>query len=108
MLTLPPRQVDPSAPWPVPATRAATEYFFQNPETVAGMKLEVALTYLELGECKLAQQYLHEVLATFPDTQNRAMAYRYLYELSGGKEIIDLYPPSDRITELFTPEEEGG
>jgi tetratricopeptide (TPR) repeat protein len=108
VLTLPPRQVDPSAPWPLSATLAATEYFFQSPASVAGMRLEVALTYLELGEIKLAEQYFRDVLATCPDSQNRSLVRYYILELSDGKEQIDMVPPSDRITELFTPEDEGG
>jgi len=107
-LMLPPRQVDANAPWPLSATRTATEYFFQSPETVAGMLLNVALTYLEQGEIKLAEQYCREVLATYPDTQNRPLVAYYLYELSGGKEETDMVPPSDRVIELFTPEDEEG
>jgi tetratricopeptide (TPR) repeat protein len=107
VLTLPPRLIDPNAPWPISTTRTATEYYFQSPESVAGMKMNVALAYLETGEVKLAEQFFHEVLAGCPDTQNRPLAAYYIYELSGGKEETDMVPPTDRVTELFAPEEEG-
>jgi tetratricopeptide (TPR) repeat protein len=107
-LTLPPRFIDPNAPWPISTTRVATEYFFQSPETVAAMKVNVALAYLEFGETKLAEQFFHDALAGCPDTQNRSLIAYYIYELTDGKEEIDLVPPTDRVSELFAPEEEGG
>ena len=104
VLTLPPRLIDPNAPWPISTTRVATEYFFQSPETVAGMKVNVALAYLESGEIKLAEQYFREVLAGCPDTQSRPLVAYYIYELSDGKEETDMVPPSDRVVESFAPE----
>ncbi len=108
ILTLPPRVVDASAPWPISTTRTATEYFFQNPESVAGKKLEVALAFLENGEVKLSEQYFRDALATYPDTLNRPLIAYYLLELTDGKEITDTVPPSDRMSESFAPEGEGG
>ena len=106
VLTLPPRLIDSNAPWPISTTRVAAEYFFQSPETVAGMKLNVALAYLEYGEIKLAEQFFHEVLAGCPDTQNRPLVAYYIYQMTDGQEQIDMVPPSDRVSEVFAEEPE--
>jgi tetratricopeptide (TPR) repeat protein len=105
VLTLPPRLIDPNAPWPVSTTRVATENFFQTPETVAGLKIDVALVCVESGKMKEAQQYFHEALADSPDSQSRPFIAYYLYDITDGKEEIDMVPPSDRVSEMFAPDE---
>ena len=109
VVTLPPRSIgDPNAPWPVSTMQVAVENFFQSPETIANMKMNAALTYLEYGEIKLAEQFFREVLIDSPDTQNRPLVRYYILEMTEGQEELDIVPPSDRVSESFVPESDEG
>jgi tetratricopeptide (TPR) repeat protein len=90
--------------WPLSTTKAMFEYLYRHPEMIAGVRTNVALVHLEQGHIDLAEQYFHDVLAAAPDTINRPFIAYYLWELSDGKEEIDMTPPSDRVFELFAPE----
>ncbi|MBS0262432.1 MAG: hypothetical protein JSS02_10820, partial [Planctomycetes bacterium] len=104
VLSLPPRTVDPQAPWPFSITNAAATYFMQTPEQSASLKLNAALCMLESGRIKDALQAFHEVLEISPDTTSRPLVRFYIAELTSGKEIVDIVQPSNRIPELFAPE----
>jgi hypothetical protein len=91
-------------PWPLSTTTSAFNYFYQQPETNASVKVNVALTYLEAGQLQLAERFFRDALSTYPDTVQRPLVAYYLLELTDGKTEIDIVAPSDRITEMFEPE----
>ncbi|MGE5195627.1 MAG: tetratricopeptide repeat protein [Deltaproteobacteria bacterium] len=90
--------------WPLSTTASFFNYLFQRPESVAALRMNLALVHLEEGQVELAEAFFRDVLATAPDTVNRPLVAFYLRELTDGKEEIDGWPPSDRIIELFAPE----
>lgn len=102
---LPPRTNDPALPWPLATTNSALNYYYSNPEQMAGMKISVALALLEQGRIKEAERAFRAVLEVSPDSSLRPFVRFYIGELTLGEESIDIVPPSDRITELFTPED---
>jgi hypothetical protein len=104
LMTLPPRTMDVSAPWPLSTTNSVVSYFFQSPEQCAGLKINAALGLLEEGRTKDADRAFHELLEISPDTSLRTLVRFYLSEVTYGAELIDIFPPSNRIVELFTPE----
>jgi tetratricopeptide (TPR) repeat protein len=91
-------------PWPLSTTASLFEALYQRPESIASLRMNVALTRLEEGQLELARELFRSVLATSPDTLNRPLIAFYLHQLSDGKEEIEIWSPSDRVTELFEPE----
>ena len=95
-----------SQPWPISTINAAYNYQYQRPETVAALKMNVALLQVEQGRIEAAEHDLHEVLAANPDSPSRPLVRYYLSEMTDGKEQLDLIPPSDRVVELFASDDE--
>lgn len=95
---------DARQPWPLSTTSAAFDALYQRPSMIASLRMNAGLIYLEQGLNKRAARFFRDVLATNPETVHRSLAVYYLRQLSGGKERIDLYPPSERVHELFAPE----
>jgi tetratricopeptide (TPR) repeat protein len=91
-------------PWPLNTTRAFFDALYQRPESIASLRMSVALVRLEEGQLELARELFRSVLTTSPDTLNRPLVAFYLRQLSDEKEEIDLWSPSDRVAELFEPE----
>jgi tetratricopeptide (TPR) repeat protein len=94
----------PQAPWPLTAVGSSMNFLFQQPETIANTRVNVALTYLEAGHLALARRFFEEALDTSLETSARPLIAFFVYELTEGKEIIDTLPPSNRVFESFTPE----
>ncbi len=90
--------------WPLSVTASATGYFYQAPEAISNLRLNVALTYLEEGQLQYAEEFFRDALASNPETASRPFIGYYLWELSGRKEEIDFLSPSNRVFELFAPE----
>lgn len=90
--------------WPLGTTKAAFDVLYQRPALIASLRMNAALIYVEEGLNKRAARFFRDVLATNPETIHRSLAVYYLRHLSGGKEDLDLYPPSERVHELFAPE----
>jgi hypothetical protein len=93
-------------PWPLSTSGSFFEALYQRPESIASLRMNVALTRLEEGQLEMARELFRSVLTTSPDTLNRPLVAFYLRQLSDGKEETDLWPPSDRVIELFEPESE--
>jgi tetratricopeptide (TPR) repeat protein len=94
----------PQALWPLTALGSSMSFLFQQPETIANTRVNVALTYLEAGHLALARRFFEEALDTNLETSARPLIAFFVYELTEGKEIIDALPPSNRVFESFTPE----
>lgn len=92
--------------WPLSTTVSAFNLFYQQPEASATTKVNVALTYVEEGQNRLAEQYFRDALTANPETVHRPLIAYYIRELTGGKDSIDSFPPSERVFELFAPEPE--
>jgi tetratricopeptide (TPR) repeat protein len=95
-----------NAPWPITTTYSMLDFLYERPESIANLRMNVALARLEEGQVEQARTLFHDVLATNPDTLNRPLVAFYLRLLSEGKELIDLWSPSDRVFEMFEPEPE--
>src|SRR5262249_3182634 len=81
-------------PWPLATTASIFEGLYQRPESIANLRMNVALARLEQGQLELAREQFRSVLTTNPDTLNRPLVSFYLRQLSDGKEDIDLWSPS--------------
>jgi hypothetical protein len=102
ILNLPPHATNTA--WPFSTTQSLFATLYQFPESIAGLRMNVALVHLEQGNVELAASFFRDVLTTCPDTIHRPLVTFYLRELSDGKEDIDSESPANRITELFAPE----
>ncbi len=91
--------------WPLNQTRAATASLIQMPNQMAELRFHSALCHIEAGRLDEAAAVLRRILAENPETPLRCLVRFYLFQLT--EELIDAYPPSDRIPvmpDMFAPE----
>ncbi len=91
--------------WPVQQTFAIADSAHRVDQSLASLRLSIALCSLETGHIKEATKQLQHILKESPETQLRPVVRFYLYQVT--EDLIDLEPPSDWIpitADVFQPE----
>lgn len=90
-------------PWPISTIQPASNLLYALPQAISQLQLTMALALVEEGQLAKAEEQFAAALASDPETAARRLIAFYLAELTG-EEVVEPFPPSERIPALFAPE----
>ncbi len=81
--------------WPLNQIISSAEALYTASESASSHRFNAALSHLEAGNNKDAENILRQILNHTPETPLRPLIRFYLFQLTG--DAIDMLPPSERI-----------